>query len=164
MIMSLSKNDHRFMNVAKATSKSSNFHGNHVGCCVVFKGVVVSVAANSEKTHPLQQIYNATYRNLYRGFKENYELASKAHAEILALVPLLLDNVKYDKLSCNSLRPPLIASKMTIYVYRELKNGSIALSKPCSACMNVIRDLGIGYIVYTDEQGLIKEAVVNKEM
>lgn len=52
MADTLSRREQKFFNVAKAVARTSNYHGTHVGCCVVNKGVVVSVGCNSEKNAP----------------------------------------------------------------------------------------------------------------
>lgn len=47
----------------------------------------------------------------------------------------------------------------SIYVYRETKDGSIAESKPCPACMEVIRAAGIKKIYYCTNKGYKNEDV-----
>lgn len=128
-----SKRELRYFDVAKSVAKTSTFHGHHVGCCVVYKGVVVSVASNCERTHPLQATYNK-----FRNF-DPATAANKLHAEVHALS--LLMNRKIDW------------SKASIYIYRELKNGKPAISKPCPACSQLISDLGIANVCYIDAEG-----------
>lgn len=41
-------------------------------------------------------------------------------------------------------------SNSELYVYREHQNGSVAMSRPCQACMTVISEAGIKKIHYTD--------------
>lgn len=41
----------------------------------------------------------------------------------------------------------------SIYVYREHKNGDLALSKPCKSCMNMLELLEVRDIFYTIEDG-----------
>lgn len=129
----INNRDRKFFNVAKAVAKTSNYHGTHVGCCVVYKGVAISVAANSEKTHPLQLEYNKL-----RSFDPNTSV-NKLHAEIHALSLLVSSNKQIDW------------NKASIYIYREHKNGEKAISKPCPACYNLIKNLGIPYIYFIDE-------------
>jgi hypothetical protein len=38
----------------------------------------------------------------------------------------------------------------TVYVYRELANGELAIAKPCKACRDFLQWIGIKKIVYTD--------------
>lgn len=138
--MILSRRENRFFDVARAVSKTSDFHGRKMGCCVVYGKNILSVASNSEKTHSLQKTYNK-----YRGFDPETN-ANKLHAEVHAL--------------------SLISKKFTdwanveIYIYREWKSGKPALSKPCIACQKLIEDLGIKTIYYIDEHGQrIKEKI-----
>ena len=52
-------------------------------------------------------------------------------------------------------------SNVSIYTYRELKDGTIACSRPCPACMALIKKLGIKTIYYTDECGnFVKEKIL----
>ena len=43
--------------------------------------------------------------------------------------------------------------KVSIFTYRELKNGKPACSRPCVTCMTLIKDLGIKNIYFIDENG-----------
>lgn len=131
----ITKKEKRFFDVAKSVAKTSTYHGTHVGCCVVYKGLVVSVASNSEKTHPLQMLYNR-----FREFDPKTAV-NKLHAEVHALSVLMSSHRYIDW------------SKVSIYVYRELKNGKPAVSKPCPACSNLIKDLGIPKVYYINEFG-----------
>lgn len=132
----------RFFNIAKEVSYLSDFQGPHIGAVVVEKNRILSTGHNSKKTRPLQHRYN-----IYRNF-ENYKSSSpKEHAEISALSPLIGKNIDWKRIS--------------IFVYRELKNGKKACSKPCAACEKLIKDLGIKNIYYIDEFGnYVKEKVL----
>ena len=137
----ISRREMRFFDLAKATARTSNYHGQHLGCCVVYKGVVISVAPNCERTHPLQASYNR-FRDFDPRFAQN-----KLHAEVHAL-SLAMKNKRIDW------------SKVSIYVYREFKNGTPAISKPCSACSQLIQDLGIHNMYYIDANGrYVKETI-----
>lgn len=57
------------------------------------------------------------------------------HAEMSAII-----NAKQDLKGCS------------IYVYREFKDGNVALSKPCNLCMPSIIESGITKIYYTDDK------------
>lgn len=59
------------------------------------------------------------------------------HAEFDAV--LALGNIDY--------------SKCTIYVYRELKNGTMGNSKPCVWCQSMLSSIGLNKIVYSHESG-----------
>lgn len=44
-------------------------------------------------------------------------------------------------------------TKMSIYVYRETKDGSLGSSKPCRFCEKLIASYGIKEVFYTDKAG-----------
>jgi deoxycytidylate deaminase len=41
----------------------------------------------------------------------------------------------------------------TVYVYRQYKDGSPALSKPCACCEAMLREVGIKNVYYTSSNG-----------
>lgn len=47
----------------------------------------------------------------------------------------------------------------TLYLYRENKNGNVAMSKPCIWCDKLLRSVGIKRIYYTD-YGSYKEEIL----
>ena len=49
----------------------------------------------------------------------------------------------------------LIGAEM--YVYRVLKNGQPALSKPCKTCQNFLRSVGVSKVYYTTDSEEIGE-------
>jgi deoxycytidylate deaminase len=53
-------------------------------------------------------------------------------------------------------------SKVELYVYRELRNGKMAMSRPCEACMAVIKKMGIKKIHYTTPDGFATEKLTKK--
>jgi deoxycytidylate deaminase len=44
---------------------------------------------------------------------------------------------------------------LCIYVYRELSNGTLACSKPCHNCMNLLKEAGVKKAYYFDKLGVI---------
>lgn len=62
------------------------------------------------------------------------------HAEFDAI----LNSERYDLKGCD------------IYVYRQTKDGNLAISFPCESCYNLIKSKGIRKIYYTDN-GMFKE-------
>ena len=134
--------EERMFNIAKEISLLSNLHRAKVGAVVVTGNRILSTACNSQKTRPLQERYN-TYRN----FDDNVVPIPKEHAEIAALSPLIGKEIEWNKVS--------------IFTYRELKNGKRACSRPCPACSRLIRDLGIKNVYYVDENGnFVKERYI----
>lgn len=133
-----------FFNKAKNASKFSDFKRYHIGCVAVYKGYILSVGFNSNKTHPIQKIYN----------KERFEednTPHSLHAEIAALC--LIKN-----------RNDIEWGSVELYIYRENKKGEPRLSKPCASCLAMIKDLGIKDIYYTTDGGYAHlNIITNKE-
>ena len=48
-------------------------------------------------------------------------------------------------------------NKVKLYIYREFKDGTKALAKPCASCQRLIKELGIKKIYYTTNDGYIQE-------
>lgn len=130
----MTKREESLFNIAKEVSTFSDFAGPHIGAVVVCGKTILSTGYNSNKTRPLQHRYN-----IYRHFNDYQSSIALGHAEINALSRLIGKEIEWERVS--------------IFVYRELKNGEKACSRPCSACMNLIKDLGIKNIYYTDEHG-----------
>ena len=124
-----------FFRAAKSVSEFGSHHRHKVGAIVVMKHRIISSGCNSMKTHPLQKQYNK-----YR-FKEDSVHA--CHAELVALLPLIRDNVDL--------------ADASIYVYREHKNGTPGCARPCKSCMELIKDVGIKRIFYTTDDGYARE-------
>jgi len=66
------------------------------------------------------------------------------HAEIDAIIGLDFEKLKGS----------------TIYVFRENKQGGLALARPCSSCMTAIKTSGIKNLCYTT-YGSYKKEVIN---
>ena len=132
----MTKRDMVFMNIAKSMSKLSDSKRQHIGCVAVDGKRILSSACNSEKTHPLQQKYN-----YFRGV---YNYPHRVHAEVKCLSVLIG-------------RKDIDFSRISLYIYREHKNGDLALSKPCLACARLIKDLGIRNVHYTGDNSYIHE-------
>lgn len=138
----MNKRERSMFNIAREMSKLSDFHGPHLGSVVVCGKTVISTGYNSHKTRPLQQRYN-----IYRHFENYGKAIPSQHAEIGALSHLIGKNIDWKNVS--------------IFTYRELKNGKKACSRPCPACRKLIVDLGIKNIYYIDESGkYVKEKIL----
>ena len=134
----ISKTEIAYFNAAKAVSKLSN-HKHKLGCIVVNKHRIISSGYNSmDKFHRLQA-------QLDKEVFTNSECLGPKHAEFSALLPLMYP-------SCD-------LSKATIFIYREHKDGSPALARPCSRCMKLIKNLNIKKIKYTTEDGYAVEYI-----
>lgn len=124
----------RFFNIAREVSLLSDFKRARVGAVIVEKNRIISTGHNSSKTSTLQNKYNK-----YRDIEDVNVCVPRVHAEIAALNPLLKQDVDW--------------AHTSIYVYRELKSGHISCARPCKACAQLIRELGIKKIFYTDWDG-----------
>lgn len=137
----MNNKDVHYMLCAKQIALLSKFKP-RVGCVVVYNKTIISSGYNDEKTHPTQRHYNA-YR-FDKKYSDN-EVIPKLHAEISALSKIQYLDIDW--------------SKAKIYVYRILGNKQ-GLARPCNACMQFIRDLGIKHIFYSTYENLITEEFV----
>ena len=117
---------------ARAASQLSDFPHHHLGAVIAFGSRVVAVGYNSTKTNPIQKFYK-TERNFESDTKNN----GMVHAEMACLIQTKNLDVDW--------------SKASIYIYREHKDGSTALAKPCAACQKALQARGIKNIFYTTE-------------
>ena len=131
----------RFFEAAKDESHLSDYHGQHLGAVAVYKDkFILARAHNTSKTNPTQYYYNR-----YRA-QEKSNIMSKpprSHAEIDLFRRIRYLNIDF--------------KHVTVYIYRELKNGQMAIAKPCKACEQCLRDLGIVKICYTDYDGVVEK-------
>ncbi len=138
----MTKREKRIFFIAREISFLSDYNGARVGAVVCEGKRIVSTACNSKKTRPLQKRYN-----IYRHFDDNRNAIPRQHAEIAALSPLIGKEIDWNKVS--------------IFIYRELRNGIRGCSYPCAACHKLIEDLGIKHIYYIDKNGkFIEERIL----
>lgn len=134
----------RFFKFAREASKKADYTGMsspQLGAVAVYKGSIVAEAWNTNKTSTLQAKYN-----VYR-YKDD-SLPAKTHCETCLVQRL---RWKFG----NSLQ----WDKVDIYLYREYKNGELALSRPCDSCYKLLSDLGIKHVFYTTPHGLVEETL-----
>lgn len=136
--MTITKKHRAYFNAARAVSNLSDFPRVNIGCVIVYGHKIISSGFNSMKSHPLQRKYN-TYR-----FDVDGESAHTLHAETQALLPLIGRN-------------DIDFSRVSLYTYRQCKNGCLANARPCTSCMALIRSLGIRHIYYTNEGSYVNE-------
>ena len=129
----LTNRDKRFFEITRLISYTSEYKRIKIGAIVVKKNKIISVGVNSYKTHPIQRRYNIFRFNIF-----TTDTAHTLHAEIQALV-----NIPYGT----------ELSDLTLYTYRENRDGKLAKSRPCPSCMNLIKDIGIKKICYTTDEG-----------
>ena len=136
---SLSKRERAYFNSAKSISELSD-HRCRLGCIVVDGHRIISSGHNSKtKFHRIQS-------ELDNKFFPGYENKGPVHAEVSALIPLI--------------KRRMDLSGTTLYVYRESKDGKLAMSRPCPRCMQLIKEQGIKKICYTTNDGYVNERIV----
>lgn len=132
----------RYFKFAREASLHADYHGlssPRLGAVAVYKGSIVASAWNTDKTSTLQAKYN-----IYR--YKNDSLPPKAHCETNLIQRLRWkfgDSIQWDKVD--------------IYLYREYKDGSLALSRPCSSCYKMLEELGVRRVFYTTPHGFVEE-------
>lgn len=148
--MTFSKFDKKMFAAARKIAKTSDFDTFHIGCVIVYKKHIIGMAANSKKTHPMQAEYNK-----YRNFNKTINgVKHSVHAEIAAInsIPYTIGKEVTDW------------SKVKVYTYRICKGreSGKGMSRPCPACLNALRDLGIRDIYYSTDDGYAYERIEKK--
>lgn len=118
------------MKKAREMSMKSDHHQAKVGAVVLQKNKALSSGYNQDKkTHPFLKKH---------GFHYNQSI----HAEMAAIFRMKnKENLK----------------GATIVVYRETKDGHMAMSKPCAVCQKLMRIYGVKKIMYSTENGICEE-------
>jgi len=109
-------------------------HNRHLVSAVITDscGKIISKASNSyNKTHPLQAKHAC---------KTSKPDKIYLHAEIAALV------------KCHKM-------PHTLYVFRFLRDGNMALAKPCPVCDLALREAGVKKVIYTSDSGLVEYVI-----
>lgn len=133
----MTKREKRYFDIAKAVAATSEHRRTHIGAVIINKKQVLSVACNSNKSHPLQKQLNRLR------FRPMDTAQNSIHAELLAILRCNTDDL----------------TGASIFVYREDKKGNIAMCRPCKACMAEIKKVGIKSIYYTTYDGFCKEDI-----
>ena len=118
---------------AKAASMLSDFPTHKLGAVMMLGNKVLAVGYNITKTHPIQKKYN-----LERGYHPDVKNNGQIHAEMMCLI-----NTKYLDVDW---------SRVSLYIYREHKDHTTAIAKPCPACEKAIRERGINQVYFTTEE------------
>lgn len=134
----ISNTDYRYFKKARQVALISDYQKVHIGCVAVYQGNIISIACNTNKTHPMQKYYNR-----YR--EESDVMIPKLHAEINCLNQLKHLNINF--------------SKVKLYIYRIRNDRPYGMARPCPSCMAAIRDLGIRDIYYTTNDGYAHERI-----
>lgn len=129
--------DYKFFMEARKVAENSDYCKVHVGCVAVYKGKIIGVGFNSNKTHPTQMYYNH-YRE-----ETEHNMLPKLHAEINCI-----NHIKHMKINF---------SKVKLYIFRIRNDRPFGICRPCSSCMNAIKDIGIKNIFYTTNDRFVHE-------
>lgn len=142
----MNKTDYKFFNKARQIADISDYKKIHVGCVAVYKGNIIAIGCNTNKTHPVQKYYNK-FRDP-NGEDTSMIILPKLHAEINCINQLKhLDNINF--------------SKVKLYIYRIRNDIPYGMSRPCPSCMAAIKDLGIRDIYYTTNDRYVYERLEN---
>ena len=127
----MNKKDEKKISIAREVSNMKKNKKVKIGTNIIQKREIISDGNNKHKSHPIMK----KKKKKYRGFNTK---ESNIHAEMNALMKCKHINIK----------------GATIYIYRELKDGSLGNCFPCPACQRRIITAGIKRIVYTDYDGI----------
>ena len=134
----------RFFKEAKKESLLSDYDGQHLGAVAVYGDkVILAKAHNSNKTNTTQYFYNR-----YR-IEQKSNIMSKparSHAECNLYRKIRFLDIDF--------------SRVSVYIYRELKNGRLGMARCCPACMEALKSLGIKKICYTTDVGYAEEKLI----
>ena len=141
--MQFSKQQLKFFDHAAKIAMDSKFDVYHLGCVAVLKNRIVAASPNKLKTHPLQKMYDS-----YREFNCRSELKNmhSLHAEIACLNSLRYQNINYKDIE--------------LYIVRIRRDGNFGLARPCVACSQYIKNLGIHKIFYSTNHGYAYEELI----
>ena len=146
--LDIKKSDIRYFDFAQAEAEKSDFPRFRVGCCIVYKGHILSSAHNSEKEAPIQKKYNR-YRH-FKNYHSHVPVKHSLHAEIAAI-----KKIPYP------IAQQVDWKKVKVYVYRiapGLPNGR-GLARPCAGCLQCLKDMGIRDIYYSTDFGFAHERI-----
>lgn len=139
IVVELSKSHRAYFKAAKAMAELSDFPRVQIGCCAVYKHKIISSGCNSLKTNPTQKRLNI--------HRFSVDTPHTVHAELACLLPLIN-------------RKDIDFSNVSLYIYREYKNTTPAISRPCLSCMALIKQLGIRKLYYTGDSSYINEEII----
>ena len=109
-----------------------NKHSRHVSF-LLYRNKIASIGINNPlKTHPRNLNYKFRGRN-----DEDISHFVGIHSELSAVIRLGEEDL----------------SKYTLINVRINRENEVSLSKPCGGCQDMIKQLGIKKVLYTDEKG-----------
>lgn len=134
--------DKRMFKQARIEAEHSTYDRIKVGCVIAYKHSVIGTGNNGNKSHPMQKEYNRKFRDF--DVESGQYIHDAIHAEIAAI-----NSIQY------TIGISVDWSKVKVFVYRICngKEFGYGNAKPCPACMNAIKELGIRKVYYTDDDG-----------
>ena len=120
-----------YLNLAHNACYYSDFMKTRLGAVLIYKGKVMSIGWNSNKTSPLQKDLNRL-RDIPVDCGEAHHTL---HAEVSCLTKAKDLDIDWGRAS--------------LFICRIKKDGSRGLSRPCSGCQALIRNMGIKNVYYT---------------
>lgn len=127
-MMTLSKRNRRYIELAKREAYKSSYKRFRHGAVLVRGGSVINTSAN---------------HNDYCSFARRFRTepgCSTIHAEIGSILGVDRSQTEGS----------------IVYVARLNKKGEVKLSRPCSMCVNTLRFVGIKKVIYTVDENTIK--------
>lgn len=119
--------------MAKKVQKLSTYPKARIGASIILGNKIISVGYNQgEKAHPLVRKFNK-----FQGL----------HAEIHAV------------LGCKKRYSDELLKGAKIVVYRENKDGELAMCRPCSVCQKILSTYGVKKMIYTTNGGWNSEDI-----
>lgn len=141
--MQFSKKQLKFFEKAAEVACDSDFDRYHLGCIAVLKNKIVAASPNRLKTHTLQAEYDK-YRD-FNNIRSDPKNMHSLHAEIACLNMLKYQNINYMDLE--------------LYIVRLRRDRDYGLARPCAACSQYIKNLGIRKLFYTSNFGFVFECL-----
>lgn len=134
------KRQERYFEMAKNISNLSDCKQHKLGCVFIYKGKVIAAQYNTTKTSPVQKQYNKL-----RNFEYDTPNNGAIHAEFGCLLHTKDMEIDWNKVS--------------VFIYRNHRNGIRARSFCCEACRQAIIDRGIRRIYFTGENSYCYERI-----
>lgn len=122
----------KFFRIAREQMFQSDHHVRMGAVMVISNKQYIPAHNHLNKTHPI--------------IERHYpEFVQSIHAELNALI-------RY-----NEVRHGKLPKRTSMYVYREEKNGTVKLAKPCKTCEKLMREAGIKKVFYSTDTGIKME-------
>jgi len=117
----------------KQTRLKSDHHQHKLSAVVMIRSIPIAFGFNQNKTHPIVR---------------QYDKNKTLHAEVDAVLK-----------ARKRLRYPMNfnMSDCTVVVYREDRNGKMAMAKPCKICQQIMKDHQIEDVVYSTANGWVEK-------